>query len=224
MSGFLTKQQVNEWLLLIGSRGQTTHKPGIPGLLMSICGLGFFYGVAMGTFSGVATDRLLQMFYSGVKVPMLLAITFLMSLPSYFVLNTLAGLRDDFGDVIQALLKTQVALTLSLASLAPLTILWYLSVPDYNSAILLNAMMFGVSSISAQFLLWRSYQSLITRNKRHRWLLPFWLVVYAFVGIQMGWVLRPFIGDPQLPTQFFRPDSWSNAYLVVINLVLSIFR
>ena len=23
-----------------------------------------------------------------------------------------------------------------------------------------------------------------------------WLVIYVFVGIQMGWVLRPFIGDP----------------------------
>ena len=27
-----------------------------------------------------------------------------------------------------------------------------------------------------------------------------WLGVYAFVGIQMGWVLRPFVGQPDRPT------------------------
>ncbi len=39
-----------------------------------------------------------------------------------------------------------------------------------------------------------------------------WIVIYVFVGIQMGWVLRPFIGDPRTPVQFFREGSWSNAY------------
>jgi hypothetical protein len=32
-----------------------------------------------------------------------------------------------------------------------------------------------------------------------------WVVVFGLVGAQMGWVLRPFIGDPKLPFSFFRP-------------------
>ena len=31
-----------------------------------------------------------------------------------------------------------------------------------------------------------------------------WVVVFALVGAQMGWVLRPFIGDPAKPFTFFR--------------------
>ena len=31
-----------------------------------------------------------------------------------------------------------------------------------------------------------------------------WLVIYAFVGIQMGWLLRPFISDADVSTEFFR--------------------
>ena len=31
-----------------------------------------------------------------------------------------------------------------------------------------------------------------------------WLVVYGIVGAQMGWILRPFIGSPDLPFEFFR--------------------
>ncbi len=31
-----------------------------------------------------------------------------------------------------------------------------------------------------------------------------WVVIYALVGAQMGWILRPFIGRPDLPFQLFR--------------------
>jgi hypothetical protein len=46
-----------------------------------------------------------------------------------------------------------------------------------------------------------------------------WLFVYAFVGIQMAWIPRPFIGDPYAPPQFFREDSRGNAYRVVGRLL-----
>jgi hypothetical protein len=32
-----------------------------------------------------------------------------------------------------------------------------------------------------------------------------WVVVFALVGAQMAWILRPFIGDPEQPFQWFRP-------------------
>jgi hypothetical protein len=31
-----------------------------------------------------------------------------------------------------------------------------------------------------------------------------WVVVYAFVGSQMAWTLRPFIGAPSMPFELFR--------------------
>ena len=36
-----------------------------------------------------------------------------------------------------------------------------------------------------------------------------WFVLYAFVSIKVGWVLRPFIGDPALPTEFLREGKWA---------------
>lgn len=38
-------------------------------------------------------------------------------------------------------------------------------------------------------------------------ILRVWLVIYAMVGAQMGWILRPFIGSPNLPFEWFRPRS-----------------
>lgn len=191
--------------------------------LLRLCGIvvlfGMFYGGVMGTFSATSLERTLQILYSAIKVPLLLLVTFLLSLPSFFVLNTLLGLRRDFAQAVQALITTQAALTVILSSLAPFTALWYASSADYNVAILFNAAMFAIASISAQLLLRRLYQPLVQRNRRHRALLRLWLVIYVFVGIQMGWVLRPFVGSPLAQTRFFREGAFTNAYEFVARLI-----
>ncbi len=181
-------------------------------LLLLVLGFGAAYGLTLGAFGGVSPDRWWQMGYSAVKVPALLLLTFALGLPSFFVVHALLGLSRDFSEAVRALLRTQAALTVVLASLGPVTAVWYLSVPDYQSAILFNAAVFGVSSLAGQVVLRRAYRPLIARDARHRKLLVVWLGIYAFVGIQMGWLLRPFIGNPDLPTRFFRPDAWGNAY------------
>jgi hypothetical protein len=173
----------------------------------------------MGTYSGTGSPRPLQVIYSAVKVPFLIITTCLLSLPSFAVINTLLGLRADLARVVRALLATQAGLTIILASLAPFTALWYASSSSHDTAVLFNGLIFAVASFGAQWLLRREYVPLIRSNRRHRWMLRTWLVIYVFVGIQMGWVLRPFVGAPDMPVQFFREGSWSNAYEVVILMI-----
>jgi hypothetical protein len=157
-------------------------------------------------------------------VPFLMISTFLLSLPSFFVLNTLLGLRDDFPRVVRALISTQAGLTVILSALAPFTAFWYISGSDYEPAILFNGMMFAVASFSAQWMLRREYAPLIRSNPRQRWMLRTWIIIYIFVGIQMGWVLRPFIGNPRAPVQFFREGSWSNAYVFVLQTIWDVLN
>lgn len=148
----------------------------------------------------------------------------MVALPSFWVLNRLLGLGDDFGKVLRALVATQATLTIVLASLAPLTLLYYCSADNYQGAILFNAMMFATAAVAAQWRLSRYYRPLIAENSRHRAMLFLWLLLYGFVGIQMGWTLRPFIGDPVQPVQFFRAEPFSNAYVVVLRLVWGVLR
>jgi hypothetical protein len=42
-----------------------------------------------------------------------------------------------------------------------------------------------------------------------------WVVLYALVGAQMGWILRPFIGAPELPFVWFRGRE-ANVFMDVI--------
>jgi hypothetical protein len=187
-------------------------------LLVMILGYGMFYGGVMGTYGGLGDDRAWQLVYSAIKVPFLILMTFVLSVPSFYVVNTLLGLRGDFHRVIRALMTTQAGLTVSLTSLAPFTAFWYAAGTDYHPAILFNGAMFAVASLGAQWILRREYEPLIRKDVRHRWMLRTWIVIYVFVGIQMAWVLRPFVGDPLKSVQFFREDSWSNAYVVVLQM------
>jgi hypothetical protein len=191
----------------------------LPRLVALVLSFGIFYGAIMGLYGGLAGDRIRQPLYSGLKVPILLLVTFGLSLPSFFVLNLLLGVGADFAESLRALVAAQAVLTIVLASLAPFTILWYASFAGHDAAILFNAAMFAIASFSGQWALRRYYAPLVRRNPRHRWMLRLWLSIYAFVGIQMGWVLRPFIGHPGLPVSFFRADSWGNAYVYVAEMI-----
>lgn len=180
------------------------------------------YGGVMGSFGGVTGDRLWQVGYSAVKVPLLLGATVALALPSFVVINALVGVRDDLGLAIRAIVLSQATLAILLASLAPITLFWYASSADYTTAILFNGIMFGVASYGAQIALRRFYAPLIARDSRHRVTLKIWLILYAFVGIQMGWTLRPFLGDVNQPVQFFRGGELENAYVIVARMVLRV--
>jgi hypothetical protein len=50
-----------------------------------------------------------------------------------------------------------------------------------------------------------------------------WMVLFALVGSQMGWVLRPFIGQPDVPFTFFR-ERKANFFAGVWNHFLNLFQ
>src|SRR4051812_10809825 len=164
-----------------GDAARTTRL--LPRLLLTLVVFGVLYGATMGTFGGVHGQRALQPVYSGLKVPMLLLVTFAVSLPSFFVLNTILGVREDFGHVMRALVATQAGLTVVLASLAPFTAFWYVSFAGYEAALMFNAAMFAIASFAGQWMLRRVFPPPVARQRRHPPLPPGWLVLFALAGL-----------------------------------------
>ncbi|MCB9214734.1 MAG: hypothetical protein H6616_02560 [Ignavibacteria bacterium] len=198
---------------------QTTLRP-IPLLMI--------YGMVMGSFglfndpNGTLWTELLHLLYSSSKIPILTGLTFLLALPGFYVFYMLAGLAEDFRDVIRAFIHTQAVFALALASLSPFTLLFYLSIPDYLSAVLFNGLMFAVAALVRQIVLRRQYAILICRHPRHRLLLRLWFLLYAFIGIQTGWLLRPWVGVPGADNSYLREDTWSIAYLELLKILRGI--
>ncbi len=181
---------------------------------------GAAYGAVMGSYGGLADGGWKQALVSAIKVPFLFSVTFALCLPSFFVLNALAGLAGDFRRVLTALLAFQAIAALVLSALAPITFLFNVSTDFYAFMILWNGVAFAVASLAGQVVMRRIYRPLVAGNPRHQLLYRVWLGLYIFVGIEMAWVLRPFVGAPGMPVQFFRHGAWGNAYTEVIRLVL----
>jgi hypothetical protein len=92
---------------------------------------------------------------------------------------------------------------------------------DAPGALIFSAIMFTVATGIGQLVLLKHYRALTSipeRGPRHMLTLWAWVMLYAFVGMQMGWMLRPFVGTPDMPVSFFRDEPFSNAYVVILRL------
>lgn len=160
----------------------------------------------------------MQALSSAVKLPALYLITLLICLPTLFFANIIFGSKRTFGQHF-ALVLTAVSVTsVLLFSFAPITLFFLITTNNYQFLILLNVIIFaltgfiGISSLynATSLVLEQDNEGSKTRQK----ILQSWLFLYAFVGSQLGWTLRPFFGTPDSVFQLFR-EREGNFYLSV---------
>jgi hypothetical protein len=185
---------------------------------------GAFYGGILGSWSAGGEGRTLLIPYAAIKLPLVVLATTCVCLPGYFVLSTVLGLRSDFPIALSAIAAGQASIALALASLAPLTRMAYLSGLGHAQALVLAAMMFTLSTAAGAAVMLRRYRPLFAKTNRHRLMLAAWVTMYIFVGIQMGWMLRPFVGTPGIPVTFVREEPLSNAYVAVAKIIVESVR
>lgn len=172
---------------------------------------GLLYGAAMGAYG----LRGLQILYSALKVPVLLGASTVLCLPGLAAFLGAIGLGSHLGRILRGIVLSQATVMISLAALAPIIALVYVSTADYAVAKAFNGLMFALASGAGQWTLARHFRPLLAVEPRCRIGLVLWLVLYVFVGVQLAWVLRPFIGNPAMPVRFLREDAWGNAYVEV---------
>jgi len=187
--------------------------------------VGAFGSATFGLVLGASSGAPLLALFAAVKLPLLLALTSLFCLPTFWVVHAVFGLRDDFAAALRGLLSAQAVLGLALAAMAPFAAFHTLSFVDPYALTLLDAVLCGVATLAAQQVLARHYRPLIARDPRHRRTLASWLVLYAFTGVQLAWVLRPFRGTQGFGVQFLRAEAFEqNAYVVLFEHLGRLFR
>ncbi|PQV65537.1 hypothetical protein B1R32_101279 [Abditibacterium utsteinense] len=181
---------------------------------------GAIQGASMGAYAFLNGGSAAFIFISALKVPLFLGIGAALMLPAFYVLYALFGLGDEFGIALRALIGGQAAFALILASLSPLTLLFYLSGATYRGALGFNVALFALAAVAAQNTIRGRVKPLLERDARHATLLSMGFGLWVFVAIQLGWNLRPFVGNPDAPAQFFRPDAFTNAYFALWRLLV----
>ncbi|MGL5808158.1 MAG: actin-binding WH2 domain-containing protein [Xenococcaceae cyanobacterium] len=202
--------------LLEIDRGLKLDKKSISLLVCSSLFLAF-YGAIIGSFSSW-----LQMLSSAIKLPALYLLTMIICLPTLYFFDIISGSKRTFGQYLALLLATMSIISVMLFGFAPVTIFFRLSANDYNFFRLLNVAIFAITGwIGINFF----YQSILSvtnqeidNPKNHNSIIKAWLFLYAFVGSQLAWTLRPFFSRPDEPFAFFR-EIESNFYIEVIKII-----
>lgn len=202
-------------------------RPGVATrrLLAMVITLGAFYGACMGVWALLRIDHVgpLQVVSAAVKVPALFLLTLVVTGPSLIVFSALCRSRLTSHQTLALLLTSTAAITAVLASLGPVTVFFTVSTTSHTFIQLLNVVVFAISGAVGLSFLRAAAKTMFaedepspgtdseaTTRKRlgfprpPRLVFVVWLVIYAVVGAQMGWILRPFIGTPHLPWELFR--------------------
>jgi len=219
-SGLLGRLALIEWLLKYREHlfqqilsGQQLGRYVLDACLVTLAGT-VFYGLVVGISVGGW-----QMLYDPIKMPWVLVFTLVLCLPSLYVFSCYLGSRLELAQLCAlAFTGTGVVATI-LIGFAPITWFFMFTAPgSHHFAVLINVAVFVVAgSFGVQFM--RRGARAVHRTPEERRALErvvnWWMVLYALVGAQMAWLLRPYFTATDV---FIRPRAGNFFVAVLVTL------
>jgi hypothetical protein len=182
------------------------------------------YGGAMGSWRAPEQALLVAL-----KFPLVILFTTIGNALLNAMLAPLLGLRASLRSLLAAVLLSFVIAATILGSFSPLVFFLAWNCPPmsqaaagseviYSLMLLLNVGVIALAGVMANLRLAQLLQQLSGSAVIARRILFAWLAANLFLGSQVSWVLRPFIGSPQQPIQLVRPNAFQgNFYEAVFN-------
>lgn len=188
-------------------------KSKIFGLLISSTVFFAIYGAILG-----ASSTWMQCLVSAIKLPALYLLTLIICFPTLYFFNVMFGSKRTFEQYLTLLMTAMAMISILLFGFAPVSLFFLISSTDYTFFLLLNIAIMAITGFLGISFFYQGMQSLSEEDAEGKEIrlniLRFWLGLYAFVGTQLGWTLRPFFGSPGKAFELFR-NRESNFYLSV---------
>lgn len=176
----------------------------------------------------------LQAWYTALKFPLLLLLTTAGNALLNGMSAQLLGLGISFRHATLAIVTSFAITSVVLASLSPVTLLLWWSAPPFSSAqagvahsvtLVIHVILIAFAGTTANIALFRVLLAMCGCRRTAGRILAAWLLGNMFLGCQLSWVMRPFIGAPSLPVAFFRADAFrGNFYESVFNALVNLLR
>ena len=161
------------------------------------------YGAVMGS-----THSLWQALSSAFKLPILFLATLIVCAPTLYFFNLIFGSNQSLSQNIAIMLTAITVTAVVLLSFAPIVLFFLLTSSNYQFFKLLNVGVFTVAGIIGVLFLVQGMRLVSTSGTGGAGarvaVVRLWILVYAFVGSQVAWTLRPFIGAPSIQFELFR--------------------
>ncbi|MCE5230940.1 hypothetical protein LLG95_15285 [bacterium] len=212
--------------LMESMRRDDPNLPQIALILISIAIImGAIYGAVMGATNFLQGSTLslgakvTLMFITAIKVPVLLMGVGAIVYSPIYVSNAFMGERHSWRQVLVLLVSATAITCTVLASMATVAFFFSVTSTTYDFIKLLHVAIFAYAgTIGLQYMLGSIRWMAPARPRASKGLIALWLLLYIFVGVQLAWVLRPFVGSPGEKFEVFRPRS-GNFYESVMHSV-----
>ncbi|WPD21427.1 MAG: hypothetical protein SD837_14605 [Candidatus Electrothrix scaldis] len=190
-------------------------------LLLIIIG-GAIYGASLGIWRAP-----LQACFVAVKFPLLLLLTALGTALINGMLAQLLHAPIQFRQSLLAVLMSFALLAVMLASFTPLIgfLLWHLppmaskgQMDAHRIFLLANVAVIAFSGTVANLQLYYLLKQISGKSAGQ--ILAVWLAMNLFLGAQLSWNLRPFVGTPALPVTFMRDDPFNGSFYEAVFLLV----
>ena len=199
-------------------------------LMIIVAGSGL-YGAAIGYWRAP-----LQALFVAAKLPLIILLTTLGNAVLNALLAPLLGLNIGFKQSLLAILMSFTIASTILGALSPIAAFMIWNMPPllagsensgatYNLIQLSLVAIIAFAGIAANLRLIQLLQHLSGKAAIARRVLFAWLAGNLFLGSQLAWILRPFIGSPDLPVVFLRPTAFQgNFYETVFRAAMHLLQ
>lgn len=178
----------------------------------------FLYGIIMGSYNG-----LYQSLLSGIKLWGLLLLTLLICFPSFYIVQIVLGSKIGIKQLLIMLLGGLVMVSTLMLAFAPIVLFFQLSGGNYNFLQLLHVGILVFSGVFGMRIVLESLKNACENQQVYPKIglkvFQFWVIIFAFVGLQLSWNLRPFLGHKDMPFELFRESSQGNVYTTLLGSV-----
>lgn len=175
------------------------------------------YGVLMGLGGGP-----LQALASAIKLPILFLLTLSICLPALHLLHMVFGSKQSVLQQVVLMLAAFAVTSALLLGFAPVIAFFMMTTRSYPFIKLLHVGTIAFCAVIGMRFFSAGMRLTVSPDEpgialRQR-ILRGWLLLYMFVGTQLAWTLRPFIGDPDRSFEWVRAVG-GNFYLDVLRSV-----
>lgn len=171
--------------------------------ILVICIFTFIYGVVMGSYHGV-----LQSAVAGIKVIVLFLCTLIICFPSFFVIQQVLGSKMNFRQMMIIVLSGFVLTSAIALSFSPIVVFFQITGDNYHFLQLLHVAIFLFSGFFGMRLMIDALKFACDKKGIYPQIgvsvFRIWIIILAFVGIQLAWNLRPFLSDKNEDFKLFR--------------------
>jgi hypothetical protein len=188
---------------------------------LTVVVLAGFFGLVAGAYSGPA-----QAVSAAIKLPLLFFATFVICFPAFFVVQVLVGSRLRLPQVVVLVVGALALTSVLLAAFVPITAFFLISGANYYFQHLLNIAIAVVAGLFGMYALHEGLSVVCEQRgvypRKALTIMRAWALLFAFVGVQLAWNLRPFLGDRNQPFRVFGRYQ-GNFYAAVIYAVNQLF-